>query len=154
LTPTVVDCRSIVGVSLVTVIDSDTVSRSSVPLMVIVAPSSRRTPSTFSVRKPCRWNVTRYSPAGSAVNRYTPCSSVTVTRGPPIIAGLVMVMSTPGSNAPLVSSARPVMVLVCASAVPASGASSSAAASANRQVVQRSCAPPPQYARTTGRGRD
>jgi hypothetical protein len=65
LTPTLVDCRSITGVSLTTVTSSASASIDSGPLMVMVAPVSTRTLSMFSVLNPDSLKLTRYSPAGS-----------------------------------------------------------------------------------------
>ena len=48
-----------VGVVLVTVIDSDTLSSCSGPLTVMVAPASRVTPSTVRVWNPGSENTTR-----------------------------------------------------------------------------------------------
>src|SRR5262245_40783968 len=114
LTATVAASRSIVGAVLVTVTSSATVATSRFPLTVRVVFAATGMPSMFSVLKPARANVTRYVPGTSSVNRYVPCSSVTALRVPPIIVGLVIVTSTPGIRAPLVSDARAVMApLVC-----------------------------------------
>ena len=57
------------GVSLITVTSSDSASICSVPLIVIVAPTSTRIDWMFRVLKPAILKVTWYSPEGSWVTR-------------------------------------------------------------------------------------
>ncbi len=134
LTATFAASRSMVGAWLVTVTVSWSVATCIWPLIVIVAPAFRLTPSILSVLKPVRPKVTLNVPPGSNVKRYVPCSSVTAVRGSPIICGLAIETVTPGSVPPLVSVARPVIVPVrdCANAPDAEQGSNRAASASRR----------------------
>src|SRR5262249_49957198 len=136
LTASFADSRSIVGDWLTTVTVSSTDASSSLPLIVIVAPALRLTDEMLSVRKPESVNVTVYVPAGSSGKRYKPWSSVFTVRAPPIICGLAIETSTPGSAPLLSSTARPVIVPVdcCPTAGGADARSRAVAASATTEV--------------------
>jgi hypothetical protein len=105
--------------------------------MVIVAPPPRLTPSTFKVVKPGSSNLTTYAPLGNWVKRYTPSSSVTAVRAPPIKLGLVIETVTPGNAPPLLSVARPVMFPVAACAKTFAGSANAIRAMARPKTVLR-----------------
>src|SRR5262249_23980163 len=108
-TPTVASSRSIVGAWLLTVTSSAVDATSIFPTTVTVVPAVTLLSSIFRVLNPGGANDTRYVPGGNSVNRYAPVSSVTSLRAPPIMAGHEIVTSTPGTTAPVVSTALAVM---------------------------------------------
>src|SRR5688572_7762879 len=78
-------------------------------MVALKAPDSS-TPSRLNVEKPGSVNVTLYVPDLRSTMRYWPVLSVTTDRTRSISAGLAASTVTPGSTAPEVSLAVPVMV--------------------------------------------
>jgi hypothetical protein len=101
---------STIGLSPVTVTDSSSVPTCSSPSMVATNCPENSMPSRLTVEKPGRVNVTLYVPGRRSTMRYWPVASVTTARTRSINAGLVASTVTPGSTAPDVSLAVPVMV--------------------------------------------
>jgi hypothetical protein len=106
---------STTGLSPVTVTACSSAPTGMSALIVATNAPDSSIPSRLTVEKPGSEKVTSYVPGLRSTIRYWPVPSVTTVRTRSIKAGLVASTVTPGSTAPEVSLAVPVMV-ACAHA--------------------------------------
>ena len=102
-------CTSTMGVSPLTVIVSSTAPTFMSALTVAVNDPVSSMPSRFTDEKPVSVNVTEYVPGRRSTMRYWPEPSVTAVRVFSIRTGLATSTVTPGSTAPDMSLAVPVI---------------------------------------------